>query len=61
MRTGRPTNNPKKYRVDIRLTEDEMIMLNECMARFQMNKTEVLLKGMKDMYSMLERENNEKE
>lgn len=61
MRTGRPTDNPKKYRVDIRLTEDEMIMLNECVEHFQRSKTEILLEGLEKMHTMMEGKKDGKE
>lgn len=45
-RTGRPTDNPKQRRVEIRLTENEELLLNAAVKHFGTNKTEVLMRGL---------------
>ena len=44
-RLGRPTDNKKTERMEIRLTPDEAALLQECAERLQMTKTEVINKG----------------
>ncbi len=44
-RLGRPTDNKKTERLEIRLTPDEAALLQECAERLQMTKTEVINKG----------------
>ena len=44
-RLGRPTDNKKTARLEIRLTPDEAALLQECAERLQMTKTEVINKG----------------
>ena len=43
-RLGRPTDNKKKERLEIRLTPDEAALLQECAERLQMTKAFVLSK-----------------
>ena len=44
-RLGRPTDNKKTERLEIRLTPDEAALLQECAERLQMTITEVINKG----------------
>ena len=44
-RTGRPTQNKKTERLEIRMTLEESQLLNECAERLHVSKTEVLNKG----------------
>lgn len=46
-RTGRPTNNPKNVRLEIRLTEDEADLLEECAEQLQTTKTNVINQGIR--------------
>ena len=45
-RTGRPTNNPKTERLEIRLTQEQLNALNQCTQNLGVSKTEVLLLGL---------------
>lgn len=49
-RTGRPTNDPKKERVGFRLSDEESKMLDYCCKVFGLSKTEVIRRGIKEMY-----------
>lgn len=49
-RMGRPTDNPKSERVGFRLTEDESAMLEYCCEVLNLTKTEVIRRGIKEMY-----------
>ena len=44
-RTGRPTDNKKTERIEIRMTPDEAQLLEDCAKRLQMSRTEVIMKG----------------
>lgn len=46
-RTGRPTTNKKTERLEIRLTPDELKLLDECSQTLNVSKTEVINKGVK--------------
>lgn len=46
-RTGRPTANKKTERLEIRLTPDEALVLNQCAEQLQISKTEVINKGVR--------------
>ena len=41
---GRPTNNPRNKRLEIRLNEEEDKKLKECSEKLSLTKTDVLLK-----------------
>lgn len=59
-RTGRPTNNPKKLRLEIRLTQEQSDMLTQCANDLNLTKTEVVVKGIDAMYQMVGRTNRKK-
>mgnify|MGYP005862305827 CR=1 FL=1 len=59
-RTGRPTNNPKKLRLEIRLTQEQSDMLTQCANDLNLTKTEVVVKGINAMYQMVGRTNRKK-
>ena len=44
-RTGRPTDAPKKNRLEIRLTDKQAQTLTECAKALNTTKTEILIKG----------------
>lgn len=44
---GRPTTNKKTERLEIRLTPDELRLMQECADRLNVNKTEVINRGVK--------------
>lgn len=47
-RTGRPPiDNPKKVRLEIRMTEDEANLLQQCADELKISRTEVINKGIK--------------
>lgn len=49
-RTGRPTDNPKNDRIGIRLSEGEKKMLDYCCEVYGLSKTEVIRRGIKELY-----------
>lgn len=54
-RTGRPTNNPRKIRLEIRLNEDENYMLKECVEKLNFTKTDILVMGLKEVYKQIKK------
>lgn len=49
-RTGRPTENPKRERIGMRLSEDDSVKLNYCCKELKLTKTEVIRQGIDKMY-----------
>lgn len=50
---GRPTTNPRKIRLEIRLNEDENKILKECTEKLNLTKTDVLIEGLKEVYKKI--------
>ncbi len=44
-RTGRPTDNPKNIKLQIRISQDTAERLNDCADKLKATKTEVIEKG----------------
>lgn len=59
-RTGRPTENPKKIRLEIRLTEEQSEMLTECANNLNMTKTDIIVKGIETIHQKSGRTNRKK-
>lgn len=57
---GRPTVDPKKVRLEIRLTEKQSQMLEECARDLNMTKTDVIVKGIEEIYQLPGRVNRKK-
>lgn len=56
-RTGRPTDEPKKVRLEIRLTERQSQMLEECARDMNKTKTDVIVKGIEEIHRSIGRVN----
>ncbi|MDE5753336.1 MAG: hypothetical protein K2H89_02140 [Oscillospiraceae bacterium] len=54
-RTGRPTANKKTERLEIRLTPEELAIMQECADKLGINKTAVINKGVKLVKEELEK------
>ncbi len=52
-RTGRPTENPKKGRFELRTSEEEEKMLNFCCATTGKNRADIIRLGIKKVYEEL--------
>lgn len=50
---GRPTENPKDIVIRARITEKENQMLNECVEKLRMTKTDIIVKGIELIYEKL--------
>ena len=53
---GRPTDNPKTNGYRIRMTDDELIMLEKCCKKTGMSKADVIRLGIKTVYESTKRE-----
>lgn len=49
-RTGRPTDNPKKTRLELRLSESDAKMLDYCCKIYGLPKAEIIRQGIKELY-----------
>lgn len=54
-RTGRPTANKKTERLEIRLTPDELELMEECSKILKTSKTDVINKGVKLVKAEIEK------
>ena len=52
---GRPTDNPKIFQTRIRLTKDELEMLEDCVKSLSMTKTDVIISGIKEVYKRIKK------
>ncbi|MCE5285804.1 MAG: hypothetical protein LLG02_08160 [Pelosinus sp.] len=52
-RTGRPTNAPKNFRIELRFSETEREMLETCAEIYKLSKAEVCRRGLKMMYNAI--------
>lgn len=51
---GRPTTNPRTVRLEIRLSESESDLLNECSKKTGNTRTDVIVKGISLVHKSLE-------
>ena len=54
-RAGRPTDNPKKTRLELRLSNDDTEKLEYCHQESGLSKAEILRKGLDLVYKELKR------
>lgn len=47
---GRSTLYPRTIRASIRLSEDEVRMIEECIEKLGTNRNDIILKGIKEIY-----------
>ena len=52
---GRPTNNPKKGRLEIRTSEEEEKMLEYCCKQTGKTRTEIVREGIREVYDKLKK------
>ena len=58
-RTGRPTDDPKKNETRIRMSDNDLKMLNYCCEVLGFPKAEVIRQGVKEMYEKALKHKNE--
>lgn len=49
-RTGRPTTNPKKHETRIRMSDEDVKLLNICCEKTGMSKADVIRQGIREVY-----------
>ena len=54
-RAGRPTDNPKKTRFEVRLSDDDIAKLEYCYQQTGLSKAEILRKGLELVYQSLKK------
>lgn len=52
-KTGRPTSDPKKHETRIRMSDEDVRMLEECCKITGMTKADVIRKGIRVVYESL--------
>ena len=52
-RTGRPTDDPKNYRVSYRLSKEDIDKINECCEKLGISATEVIRGGIQAVHATL--------
>lgn len=54
-RTGRPTSNPKTLNTRVRLSEEDVKLLEICHKETGMTKSEIIRQGIKEVYNKLKK------
>ena len=49
-KTGRPTSDPKKYETRIRMSEEDVRILEFCCEQTGLSKADVIRKGIREVY-----------
>lgn len=52
-RTGRPTTDPKKHDTRIRMTDEDVKILERCAKETGLTKTEIIRQGIREVYAKL--------
>lgn len=50
-RTGRPTDNPKRHETRIRMSDEDVKILEYCCLKTGMTKTDVIRQGIRKVYA----------
>lgn len=54
-KTGRPTDDPKRHETRIRMSDEDIRILEECCRLTGMNKAEVIRKGIREVYNSIKK------
>ena len=57
-RTGRPTDNPKKHETRIRMTDEDVKILDYCSAQTGFTKSEIIRMGIREVYKKIKNNSN---
>lgn len=52
-RTGRPTSDPKKHETRIRMSDEDIEILNICCEKTGLSKADVIRKGIREVYKQI--------
>ena len=54
-RTGRPTDDPKKHEIRIRMSDEDARILEICCKETGLNKSEVIRQGIREIYARIKK------
>ena len=54
-KTGRPTNNPKKHETRIRMSDEDILMLEYCSKVTGKSKSDIIREGIKTVYEKIKK------
>lgn len=54
-RTGRPTENPKKHETRIRMSDEDVEILEYCVKKTGLTKAEIIRQGIREVYKTLKK------
>lgn len=54
-RTGRPTSNPKKHETRIRMSDEDLKILNYCSDKLRLSKADVIREGIREVYKKIKK------
>ena len=54
-KTGRPTDDPKRHETRIRMSDEDIRILEECCRLTGMSKAEVIRKGIREVYNSIKK------
>ena len=54
-RTGRPTSNPKKHETRIRMSDEDLKILNYCSDKLRLSKAYVIREGIREVYKKIKK------
>ena len=52
-KTGRPTNDPKKHETRIRMSDEDVRILEYCCRATGLTKADVIRKGIREVYAKI--------
>ena len=59
-RTGRPTNDKKGSKINIRLSENDLAKLEYCSQRTKLTRAEIIRRGIDTIYTQLKEQEAQK-
>ncbi len=54
-RTGRPTENPKKYETRIRMSDEDIEILEYCCKATGRSRSDIIREGIREVYAKLKK------
>lgn len=54
-RTGRPTDNPKKHETRIRMSDEDIEILEYCCRETRKSKADIIREGIREVYEKIKK------
>lgn len=54
-RTGRPTDNPKKHETRIRMSDEDIEILEYCVKMTGKSKSDIIREGIREVYAKIKK------